>query len=293
MLSVIATSLSIFFAKFAYMENKALTGFDYMFTRTPIMILITLIQAWVLKVDIFKIEPEARKWIALRCFFGTTAMPWFFVGLKYLPSSKATFIKNLQPLMISFGGYLFLKEKISKIDFIAIYGAFIGIIIMNYKKTDSSKIDSTSELVTFGIILCSLNSVLASGSMLTLRKMNQYVHYMINASYFAFSLLILSFILLLFRPSLFHFEAYTFSSVFWMMLSGVIIYVGQTLGSIAYKYEEASKMSPFAYTSGIFLMIADILIFNYDFNLTDVIGILVVFISLLIPIIIKGYYHEI
>ena len=38
-------------------------------------------------------------------------------------------------------------------------------------------------------------------------------------------------------------------------------------------------------------MIADIIIFGYDFYFTDVLGILIIFFALLFPIAVKGYYE--
>ena len=101
----------------------------------------------MLNVNILRVESEGRKWLALRCILGVIAMPAFFVGLKYLPSSKATFIRNLQPIFVSIIAYLFLKEKIGRPDLVAIGGAFIGVVFMNYNKTDSSKIETSSDLV--------------------------------------------------------------------------------------------------------------------------------------------------
>ena len=231
MLSVIFTSLSTFLVKFAYMENKELNGFDYMIAKTPIVILTTFVQAWMLKVNIFRVESEGRFWLAIRCLLGVIAMPCFFVGLKYLPSSKATFIRNLQPVMVSIAAFLCLKEKITKADIVAVFGAFAGVILMNYQKTNSSKIDSSYDLVILGITLCVITSILGSGSTIAIRIMNQRIHYMLNAAYFAYSLFIVALILVVVKPSLFHFETYSFRDVFWMALSGLTHYVGQTLNA--------------------------------------------------------------
>mmetsp|Transcript_20022 Transcript_20022/g.23221 ORF Transcript_20022/g.23221 Transcript_20022/m.23221 type:complete len:118 (+) Transcript_20022:639-992(+) len=117
--------------------------------------------------------------------------------------------------------------------------------------------------------------------------MNQHIHYMLNSAYFAYSLFLVAIVLVIIRPSWFNFEHYTFISVFWMCLSGVTHYVGQTLNSLAYKYAEASKITPLTYTGGVILMLADILVFGYAFNLTDVTGILIIFFALLLQIICK------
>jgi len=62
-------------------------------------------------------------------------------------------LRNLQPLFVTIAAYLFLKEKITKYDVLAVVGAFIGVLLMNLTKTDSAKISDYSDLVWLGIFL--------------------------------------------------------------------------------------------------------------------------------------------
>ena len=76
----------------------------------------------------------------------------------------------------------------------------------------------------------------------------------------------------------------------WFILSGLVHYCAQTVTSVAYKYEEASKIAPLSYTIGIFLFLSDIFIFEYHFSVTDILGVGMVIAFLLTPILYKMMY---
>ena len=211
----------------------------------------------------------------------------FYSSLKFLPSSKATLISSLHPLLVSICGYFFLKESLTKVDVIAVFGAFFGVLIMNLNKTDSTKIETSEYLTSLGIILCSITVFLGVGVTLTIRLMNKHLHYLMNPAYFAFTLMFMALCLLVAYPSIYNFEYYTVADVAIMAVSGFIHFVAQNIISIAFKYEEASKISPLSYSVGVYLMISDFFIFGYLFSFTDVIGAGMVICFLLSPIIYK------
>lgn len=49
------------------------------------------------------------------------------------------------------------------------------------------------------------------------------------------------------------------------------------------KYESAAKLSPMMYLENVITLISDVTLFNYEFNVTDYIGIFIVMSCLLIP----------
>jgi len=53
-----------------------------------------------------------------------------FWGLKYMPSSKASFLYNLSPFLSSYYSYLFFKEKITRKQWLGLAIGFIGLIPM-------------------------------------------------------------------------------------------------------------------------------------------------------------------
>jgi len=61
-------------------------------------------------------------------------MPCFFIGLKYIPSTKAALIMNSNPILVAVAAYFILKEQITKIKILSVFGAFIGVIIFTRHK---------------------------------------------------------------------------------------------------------------------------------------------------------------
>ncbi|CAI2367937.1 unnamed protein product [Moneuplotes crassus] len=288
-IGVILFSLSTVFCKLAYMNNPNLSGFDYLIVRSLILTCCALFQAFSQKVNLLDIKKEGRLYLALRCFLGILASPMFYCSIKFLPTSKATLISKTHPLFVTLCGYLFLKEKMTKYDTLAVIGAFAGVVTMNINKTDSTKIETSDYLTILGVILCAGAMLLGVGVSLSIRVMNKHLHYMMNPAWFAFTLTLSALSLLIVYPSLFNFKHYTVIDMVWFFLSGVLHFIHQNFISIAYKYQEASKISPLSYFSGVFLLFSDFIIFGYEFSLTDYIGLVLVTGFLLLPIIYKLY----
>lgn len=64
-------------------------------------------------------------------------------------------------------------------------------------------------------------------------------------------------------------------------------YTGQTIYSLALQTADASKVTPFTYSSGVMLMFVDILVFEYQFTVTDVVGMAVVIFALVVGFILS------
>ena len=211
------------------------------------------------------------------------------MGLKFLPSSKAALIRNIYPLLVTIAGYYFLSEKLTRYDVIATVGAFTGVIIMNLNATDSSSANITAGHTMLGIFLCSTTATVSVGVALYIRLMNKYCHYLLNSTYFSYTLLLFSIFLLVFFPNVYHFEYYTKTDMVLFGLSGCAHYIAQNTQSLAYKYAEASKITPVVYTIGILLVLVDVFVFDYKFSVTDITGIATVIIFLAIPITVKFF----
>ena len=116
-----------------------------------------------------------------------------------------------------------------------------------------------------------------------IRRANKFVHDALSPFYFGILTYIEVMLLLVFIPSVYNFEHYTFFGVAMFLLSGIFNYTGQTLKSASLKFEDASVVSPFSYFQVVYLFIADILIFSYSFSSTDIIGVSIISVWLLGP----------
>ena len=61
-------------------------------------------------------------------FIGVTGM---FASVKYMPVSTASCIFFSMPIWATIICYLFLKEKLTKLDLLALIFAFLGVVIIN------------------------------------------------------------------------------------------------------------------------------------------------------------------
>lgn len=103
--SVGLRSLSVLLVKICFVNNTYMNGFDYLLVRSVMMVLVAIGQVYYMKISVFNIHPDGRKPLLLRCLFGVVSSPAFFIGLKFLPLSKATLIKNSSPLLVVIAAY--------------------------------------------------------------------------------------------------------------------------------------------------------------------------------------------
>ena len=140
-------------AKFAFKQNENLNSNDYVILSTPVILILIFISVYLLKIDLTNINREGMKWITVRSIASILGISALYSAIKYLPTSKVLFIKNLHPLLVTAWGYWLLNEWINKFDIVSLVGAFIGTVVMNITKTNSQTSDSTSYETFIGIIL--------------------------------------------------------------------------------------------------------------------------------------------
>lgn len=87
--------------KLAYQHNPHLNGFDYVILRATSMSIMSAFQVYYVGVNVFDIKKGYRLKLFIRCIVGGVGMPSFFMAIKYLPSSKASLIFNVHPILVS------------------------------------------------------------------------------------------------------------------------------------------------------------------------------------------------
>lgn len=197
---------------------------------------------------------------------------------------------NISPLLVTVIAYFLLKEALSKINLVALFSAFAGVIIVCTKNTVSETFTVSNTEFYFGVMLVGITCFCTSGVAINLRILNAYCHYSIGPFYFAVVTCLEGLLLLLFFNSLFHYNEYTVFTTGLFMLSGALNYIAQIFKSLAYKYEKASVVTPFVYSQVVMLLLSDLAIFGYAFTASDVFGASLVIISLIAPILIKFYW---
>ena len=286
MLSTVWFALMTVACKIAYQNNPNLNGFDYVLLRASSMALMSALQVGYLKLNIFDIKEGYRFKLFMRWVVGGIGMPTFFMGLKYIPASKWTLIFNIHPILVAILSYFLLKEQITNMKILAVFGSFIGVLLFTQNTNNSNE---PSDNYYIGILWASFAWLCGTTVAILLRIINQHIHYAMSPFWFGITTLVESILILIFIPSLYNFSHYTMYDCSWFLISGVFNYMGQTLKSLAFKYEDASVVTPFGYFQVIYLFICDLVIFNYSFNTTDLLGAGLISVWLLVPELSKLY----
>jgi drug/metabolite transporter (DMT)-like permease len=85
-----------------------------------------------------------KKWLLTRGIFGTLALTLFFYTLRELPLAIAVIVQYLSPLFTILFALYFLKEKISRVQWIFFTVAFGGIVFMSMQNAYSDGLQSIS-----------------------------------------------------------------------------------------------------------------------------------------------------
>lgn len=166
-------------------------------------------------------------------------------------------------------------------------GSFVGILLFASHNNKSSIESSTTQEYYFGILMITLATLGMVVIAICLRIINQHIHATISPFYVSISNSVGMFILLAFSTKFFNIEHYTTFDILMFLTSGIIDYPGQLFKSLAYKYGDASVVTPFIYFQMVFLFLADVFIFKYEFSTNDLLGGILVTFCLLSPIFIK------
>ncbi|CAI2372904.1 unnamed protein product [Moneuplotes crassus] len=274
-------SLSAITCKLAYERNEHLNGLDYVLCRSIILPICSIFQVVSTKVNVFDVKKEYRMLLALRCIIGGIGMPCLFIALKHIPLSLSILIVNINPLLVAIAAFFILKEKLTKLNVIGAFGAFIGVYLLTLHKSGG---DQDNPYYLLGIFLVFINCCCQTSINILLRVLNKELHYTMSPFWFSITTVIISISLLLCYPSVFNFEYYTYLDISLFLLSGVFNYGVQVGKSLAFKYADASLVSPLQYFNVLYLFISDVFIFNCSFTVTDGFGGMIILVSLLLPI---------
>ena len=279
MIATIAFSIMSILWKMAYRNNINLNGFDYVWVRSITLVIFSIFQAKYYKQNIFSVKKGYKLTIWKYGFSSAIGVPAFYVGLQYTPTSIASLIYSISPIIIAVVASLLLNEAITKMKVGMIIGSFIGAALFTLHK---NSIPSEADNYLLGMILISFTWLTGTATAIFLRMMSQHVHFALCPVYFGFASVCISFALMIIAPSSFNFEYYTFYDWSLFVLSGVCNFIGQTSKAIAFKYGDASIVAPFCYFEVVVLFSFDILLFGYSFSITDLLGASLITVSIII-----------
>ena len=233
----------------------------------------------------FNFKPRVKIITLIRIVIGLTNNIVQLIAVYYISIGKAVLIFSLSPLFWAIAAWIFLKEQITYLSVTLTLCSVFGVYLLTLNKPDDPK-DETMELV--GYICITLSSCLY-GSLFVINRLLtlENVSIIVSPLYYGIGCVIQTVFLLVFLPDWLHFSEYESVSIIGFWISGVAIVMGQLTWIYSTKYSAASKMAPIGYLENVFTLLSDVILFHYNFILSDFMGMSVIVICLAVPLILK------
>ena len=190
-----------------------------------------------------------KPWLLfLRSALGTLGMVTYFLALEKLPLADTVTINKLSPFFVLLFSWIFLGEKLKKIQIIAILTAFAGVALV------ANPVGMT---VSGAIILALASAVFAGAAYTTLRALRKYDSPL--RVVFWFSL----FSVVAFLPKTISGGVIpTGTTILPLLGIGIAGVLGQILMTTAYRFAPGGKVAVYGYLSVVFSVIWQISVFQ-------------------------------
>lgn len=192
---------------------------------------------------------SGKPWLLfLRSALGTIGMVLYFVALEELPLADTVTVNKLSPFFVLLFSWIFLGEKLKKIQIIAIITAFAGVALV------ANPVGMT---VSRAIILALASAVFAGAAYTTLRALRKYDSPL--RVVFWFSL----FSVIAFLPKTISGGVIpTGTTILPLLGIGIAGVLGQVLMTTAYRYAPGGKVAVYGYLSVVFSLIWQVSVFK-------------------------------
>ncbi len=192
---------------------------------------------------------SGKPWLLfLRSSLGTIGMVLYFVALEKLPLADTVTINKLSPFFVLLFSWIFLGEKLKKIQIIAICTAFAGVALVA---------NPIGMSVSGAILLALASAVFAGAAYTTLRALRKYDSPL--RVVFWFSL----FSVVAFLPKTISGGVMpTGNTILPLLGIGIAGVLGQILMTTAYRFAPGAKVAVYGYLSVVFSVIWQVSVFK-------------------------------
>lgn len=206
---------------------------------------------------------ENRKMLLLRSALGTIGMLLFFYSISNLVAADANALNKLSSFFLIGFSFIFLKEKISMNQLIAIIVAFVGALLI---------IKPTFSLEILPYLTSILAAMFAGAAYTVLRPLgNREKYYTIVFFFSTFSVIVLlPFVIFQYVPM-------TGIQIIYLILAGLGATAGQFGTTLAYKFAPANEISIFNFSNVIFVTLLAIPLLGEFPDYLSIIGYVVIF----------------
>ncbi len=193
-----------------------------------------------------------------RCAFGLTGVFLYYWSLSLLNLSEAVVINKLSPFFVIVLGGIILKEKIKPAQFLAVFIALAGIVVLLRPQMD---------IDMFPAIIGLTGALAAAGAYTIIRELRHSDSPLTIVFYFCLSSTVVTLPFLIGQ-----FVMPSMMELFQLSMIGVFALIAQLLMTNAYRYAPASQLSIYTYMNIIFSTLWGVLFWNESLSSTFLIG---------------------
>lgn len=238
----------------------------------------------------------------MRSILGYVA--WFiqFSTVKYLPLGIIQTVQNLSPFLTLILAYFILHEMLKCLEIINMCVSFCGvlIIVIFSATSQSEKSDQgTSDITTFQFVVAILMNLCAAaivGLVSVLIRSLKSVHWSILSAFQSFTGLIVTIIIWtvykVFISTTGFIYNFTLEQYLYMMVLGSASFLTQVLWIKALHFDKAGRCASMTMLNMVFGFFFDIVIFNYDMQIWEILGVCLIIGCSTLVIILKIYVYK-
>ncbi|CDW82510.1 duf6 domain protein [Stylonychia lemnae] len=236
--------------------------------------------------------PQKLWWlIVTRGLFGLLSTISLYAALDYLPLSQCITVYYTQPIFVAIACYIFLGEKLAKLEIISVFSAMFGVVLLtqpqlifpslvqeNQTSEEFGPKDMTQYFV--GIFLSLFGAISGTMVYIVCRKIGKELHVSVHSFFFAVVTAFGGFIAL-------SFTSYTIAplgikDILLTSLCGLCSWLQQECMSMALQIEKGGRSASVNYLVVVNAFLADVAIFGEPVVFTDILGALcIVFFTFL------------
>lgn len=229
---------------------------------------------FLLKKREISILGNQRKLLITRGLVGVTSMVLFFAVIKLIPFGSAVSLRYVSPIFAGILAIFILKEKISPLQWLCFFTAFIGVLLIK-------GVDTRVSFLGLGLILI---SAFFSGLVyIIIRKIGTKDHPLVVVNYFMFTATCIGGLV-----SIFNWQQPI--GVEWIILlsMGIFGFFGQLFMTKAYQLAPIGTVAPMKYIEAVFALIVGWLWFGEGYTLLGLLGIFLIVAAMLMNVWVKG-----
>ncbi|QVK19802.1 DMT family transporter [Mycoplasmatota bacterium] len=257
---IIFILLSVLFFGLNTISNKMLVAiptFERIFFMNIVALIFVSIQV---KYTGESFKSKKLPLLSLRGILGFLSTLFYFYSIDKLQLNDATLLNKTSPFFVTFFSVLWLRERVNKIHILAIIIAVVGSVFV---------INPSFSFTIIPALVGVAGGATAGLAYTIVRKLRDYDSASTIVFYFTLISSIASLPFMLIEGFVMPIKL----SQYLLLLSmGIFITLGQTCLSLAYKYEEASKISIYSFGQIVISLLFGILFFKEIPTLGSIVG---------------------